>query len=181
MEAVGAGAKTASPTYWRHSPESTVINIRGCPGIYKHSNGEPSSAPLNKRLSIKDRILDPAVQQQLARSALALRNGGPAGKPVPSLSDASLAALALKAIDMHFLVVLRRAFASRFMAPDVTRSSDIRHIKGVLIYGPPRVRKGLIARQVAMQLPNVCSTKAINGAEIKSDSQMRELFKQAGG
>lgn len=40
-------------------------------------------------------------------------------------------------LDEQFIQILRRAFASRVFPPEVTEQLGVKHVKGLLLYGPP--------------------------------------------
>ena len=46
-------------------------------------------------------------------------------------------ALGIGGLDMQFEQIFRRAFASRVFPPAVVERLGIRHVRGVLLYGPP--------------------------------------------
>ena len=40
-------------------------------------------------------------------------------------------------LDEQFIQILRRAFASRVFPPEVTEQLGVKHVKGLLLFGPP--------------------------------------------
>lgn len=40
-------------------------------------------------------------------------------------------------LDEQFVQILRRAFASRVFPPEVVEQLGVKHVKGILLYGPP--------------------------------------------
>lgn len=42
-------------------------------------------------------------------------------------------------LDEQFIQILRRAFASRVFPPEVTEQLGVKHVKGLLLYGPPGI------------------------------------------
>ena len=78
----------------------------------------------------------------------------------------------------------RRAFASRVYPKDVIEKLGIRHVKGILLYGPPGCGKTLIARKIGEAL-KARPPKIINGPEILnkyvggSEEKIREQFAEA--
>lgn len=40
-------------------------------------------------------------------------------------------------LDAEFGMIFRRSFASRLFPPEITKKLGIRHVKGMLLYGPP--------------------------------------------
>ena len=53
------------------------------------------------------------------------------------LSDGSFEKYGVGGLDDEFLTIFRRVFASRMVAPEVVQKLGMRHVKGVLLYGPP--------------------------------------------
>ena len=84
----------------------------------------------------------------------------------------------------EFKEIFRRAFASRVYPKDVIEKLGIRHVKGILLYGPPGCGKTLIARKIGEAL-KARPPKIINGPEILnkyvggSEEKIREQFADA--
>ena len=84
----------------------------------------------------------------------------------------------------EFKEIFRRAFASRVYPKDVIDGLGIRHVKGILLYGPPGCGKTLIARKIGEAL-KARPPKIINGPEILnkyvggSEEKIREQFADA--
>ena len=84
----------------------------------------------------------------------------------------------------EFKEIFRRAFASRVYPKDVIEKLGIRHVKGILLYGPPGCGKTLIARKIGEAL-KARPPKIINGPEILnkyvggSEEKIREQFAEA--
>ena len=53
------------------------------------------------------------------------------------LADGSFEKFGVGGLDAEFLTIFRRVFASRMVAPDVVKRLGMRHVKGMLLYGPP--------------------------------------------
>ena len=89
-----------------------------------------------------------------------------------------------KEADKEFADIFRRAFASRVFPPEVLRKMGIKHVRGMLLYGPPGCGKTLIARQIGKAL-NAHEPKIVNGPEIlnkyvgESEANIRALFEDA--
>lgn len=93
-------------------------------------------------------------------------------------------AMGIGGLDKEFADIFRRAFASRVFPPEVLRKMGIKHVRGMLLYGPPGCGKTLIARQIGKAL-NAHEPKVVNGPEIlnkyvgESEANIRALFEDA--
>lgn len=59
-------------------------------------------------------------------------------------------------LDKEFNAIFRRAFASRVFPPEVIEQLGCKHVKGILLYGPPGT--GMITSLVTVLLrPYYCS------------------------
>eukprot|EP00493_Phyllostaurus_siculus_P027330 UN27677 len=81
-------------------------------------------------------------------------------------------------------LMFRRTFASRCISDQLRKEMDIKHVKGVLLHGPPGTGKSLIARNISGILG--CDTpKIINAPEVESkwvgeaEKNIRNLFEDA--
>jgi vesicle-fusing ATPase len=80
--------------------------------------------------------------------------------------------------------IFRRAFASRVYPPSVLQRMGLKHVRGVLLYGPPGCGKTLIARKIGRLLTER-DPKVVNGPEVlskfvgQSEENVRELFAEA--
>ena len=74
-------------------------------------------------------------------------------------------ALGIGGLNAEFQDIFRRAFASRTVPPELLRKMGQRHVRGMLLYGPPGCGKTLIARQIGKAL-HAHPPKIVNGPEI---------------
>ena len=96
----------------------------------------------------------------------------------------SLEELGIGGLDTQVGDIFRRAFASRVYPPAVLRQMGIKHVRGLLLYGPPGCGKTLIARKIGKLLTDT-EPKIVNGPEVlskyvgQSEENVRALFAEA--
>lgn len=87
-------------------------------------------------------------------------------------------------IDEKFNELFRRAFASRILHPRLVQKFEIKHQKGIILYGPPGCGKTLLARSLCKIL-NTREPNIVNGPDIlnkyvgQSEENIRKLFLEA--
>jgi vesicle-fusing ATPase len=98
-------------------------------------------------------------------------------------SDFDFEKMGIGGLGREFQTMLRKAFATRLF-PGITAKMGIKHVRGMLLYGPPGCGKTLIARQIGKVL-NAREPKIVNGPELLdkyvggSEEKVRALFADA--
>ncbi|KAK8806475.1 hypothetical protein WA588_003043 [Blastocystis sp. NMH] len=117
-------------------------------------------------------------------AALRIQGGASSGNSRLFERGFNFQAMGIGGLDKEFADIFRRAFASRVFPPEVLRKMGIKHVRGMLLYGPPGCGKTLIARQIGKAL-NAHEPKIVNGPEIlnkyvgESEANIRALFEDA--
>lgn len=93
--------------------------------------------------------------------------------------------LGVGGLNDEFIKIFRRAFISRIMPDDTAKKLGVKHVRGLIMYGPPGCGKTLTARTISKMLHCSSEPKIISGPEIfnkyvgESERKVRELFKDA--
>lgn len=92
--------------------------------------------------------------------------------------------LGIGGLEKEISEIIRIVFTSRLYSKDLQQSLHIKHVKGVLLYGPPGNGKTLIARHLSRVL-NAVECNIVNGPEFfdrfvgEGEKKIRELFAKA--
>ena len=87
-------------------------------------------------------------------------------------------------LDAEISNIFKRAFTTRLLPASYLEKYGVKHVKGILLYGPPGCGKTLTARTLANAL-NVAEFKVVNGPELfdkyvgETEKKIRELFANA--
>lgn len=112
------------------------------------------------------------------------RYGSRASAPPLFVQGFSFEDVGVGGLDKEFQAIVRRAFASRMVPPRLLAQLGQKHIRGMLLYGPPGCGKTLIARQIGKML-RAHPPKIVNGPELlnkyvgESEANIRALFAEA--
>ena len=93
--------------------------------------------------------------------------------------------LGIGGLNEEFNQIFRRAFASRLFAPKLVKALGVKHMKGLLLYGPPATGKTLIVRQIGKLLndgavePKVCNGPEIMNKYVGESAKNILLFQDA--
>lgn len=93
--------------------------------------------------------------------------------------------LGVGGLSEEFITIFRRAFISRIIPPEVAKKLGVKHVRGMIMYGPPGCGKTLTARTISKMLRCKNDPKIVSGPEIfdkyvgESERKIRELFSDA--
>ena len=65
--------------------------------------------------------------------------------------DFDFSKVGIGGLDEEFKEIFRRAFASRIFPPEIVKKMGGKHVRGILLYGPPGCGKTLIARSIGKE------------------------------
>ncbi|CAL5383962.1 unnamed protein product [Camellia sinensis] len=98
--------------------------------------------------------------------------------------DEVLISLGIGGMASQVAQILQSAFGSRMVPPSLAKRLNLKHVRGMLLYGPPGSGKTLIARSIC-KLLNTKEPVIINGPDVLnafqgvSERKIRSLFKAA--
>ncbi|KAI8015465.1 Vesicle-fusing ATPase [Camellia lanceoleosa] len=119
----------------------------------------------------------------LIHGAETLKNIFREGFNMESLEE-ELISLGIGGMTSQFAQILQSAFGSRMVPPSQARRLNLKHVRGMLLYGPPGSGKTLIARNIC-KLLNAKEPLIIHGPDVLnafqgvSERKIRSLFEAA--
>jgi len=141
---------------------------------------------INSTDSLSGQIL--SLQSHKAQSGLSLSSttrkhgqGPEKNEPVTSKEWIKDLVTDVGGLEKELQDITRRVLASRTLPADVRDLMGIRHVRGLLLYGPPGCGKTLIARELAKRL-NARPPKMVSGPELldkwvgEAERNVRRLF-----
>eukprot|EP00924_Labyrinthula_sp_SR-Ha-C_P006140 maker-scaffold_54-snap-gene-1.27-mRNA-1 protein AED:0.01 eAED:0.01 QI:51/1/0.75/1/0.66/0.5/4/0/749 len=147
---------------------------------------------------VKEKLTDPirfTSSKKISGETLMDELRSNSNSTVSRLEGIDFQRLGIGGLDKEFNQIFRRAFASRMYPPQVAEKLGTKHVKGLMLYGPPGCGKTLIARQITKVLTDPQTSKfeirepvppkIVSGPEILnkfvggSEEKIRELFVDA--
>lgn len=116
-------------------------------------------------------------------AALRIQGGASSGNSRLFERGFNFQAMGIGGLDKEFADIFRRAFASRVFPPEVLRKMGIKHVRGMLLYGPPGCGKTLLAKAVSNE--SRANFISIKGPELlnkyvgESERGVRQVFERA--
>jgi SpoVK/Ycf46/Vps4 family AAA+-type ATPase len=98
--------------------------------------------------------------------------------------DYNFEEIGIGGLNMELVQVFRQALATRAVKPELADKLGVKHVKGILLYGPPGCGKSLIARKIGSMI-SPQDPQIVNGPEImnkyvgQSEENIRNLFSDA--
>jgi vesicle-fusing ATPase len=108
------------------------------------------------------------------------------GEKLPELSLVTdYSKLGVGGLSEEFVTIFRRAFISRIIPSNVASKLGVKHVRGMIMYGPPGCGKTLTARVISRMLNCKNEPVVVSGPEMfdkyvgESERKIRELFRDA--
>ncbi|XP_028094133.1 vesicle-fusing ATPase-like [Camellia sinensis] len=150
---------------------------------FRESESQTTSKQGMIRKRTKAIVEVPQSLGTLIRGAETCKNIFREGFNMESLEEV-LISLGIGGMTSQFARILQFAFGSWMVPPFVAKRLNLKHVRGILLYGPPSSGKTLIARSICKFL-NAKEPLIINGPDVLhafqgvSERKIRSLFKAA--